>query len=167
MADGEELKESVVVLDRLECIAADLLSEDKENLEYDRAIAELICEARGAPMEKAPKVLAELWRRKQAASMERAEELRKIEASAAAFLMSFEGVFEDDWDHTKGCLGIEDDSELAGFIEEGHTFLNPGVADEQNNWSTRGALLSGYRQLRRLLDDADEHVVAGALKKPT
>jgi len=146
MADGEETKESVVAVDQLERMAAELLSEDKENIEYDRAIAELVCEARGELMEKAPKVLADLWRRKQADSVKRDEELRKIETIAAMFLNTFEALF-----------GAE-------CIEEHPAFIDTNKSD---SWNISRALLYRYRQLKRLLGSPSQFVLTESLKRPT
>ena len=60
------------------------------------------------------------------------------------FLRDFETVFEYDWDFTKPCL---EDTQY--YIN--NTFLNPQVEDESNNWANRGALLSSYRRLCRVL----------------
>ena len=45
---------------QLEQIAAGLLSDDGENVEYDRAVAELLTEAAGKPMDTAPETLSYL-----------------------------------------------------------------------------------------------------------
>lgn len=60
------------------------------------------------------------------------------------FLTSFHAVFEDDWDHTIQSL---DPEWLNHYISPGATFINPNVADEQNNWGNRGSLLASYREL--------------------
>ncbi|WP_148255302.1 TIR domain-containing protein [Aidingimonas lacisalsi] len=58
------------------------------------------------------------------------------------FLVSFNLVFDIDWDHTKMC--IEDSRYL---IDSEATFLSPGVDDEENNWANRARLLTSYRNL--------------------
>jgi len=62
----------------------------------------------------------------------------------SSFLTSFHAVFEDDWDHTIQAL---DPEYLKYYISHGATFINPNVADEQNNWGNRGSLLASYREL--------------------
>lgn len=58
------------------------------------------------------------------------------------FLLSFDGVFDNDWEHTKLC--IQDSKYL---ISEDGTFINPKVVDEENNWANRAILLRNYRAL--------------------
>lgn len=58
------------------------------------------------------------------------------------FLTSFDLVFNLDWEHSKICL-----EECSYFIEPTGTFVDPGVEDEENNWSNRGILLKNYREL--------------------
>lgn len=55
------------------------------------------------------------------------------------FMISFELVFDSDWDFTESC--IEDGSYING------TFIDPQVEDERNNWGNRGGLLKAYRAL--------------------
>lgn len=75
------------------------------------------------------------------------------------FVRNFEGVFQDDWEHTKGCLGLDDsagaDLLMHAFILPNRDFLSPGVEDEANNWCSRGALLASYREVREILDEAE------------
>lgn len=67
------------------------------------------------------------------------EQDEKTEAFDAmvAFIFYFWLVFENDWECTKGSIE---------GISHPHTFLNPGVADESDNWANRGSLLSQYRK---------------------
>ncbi|ANJ68049.1 hypothetical protein A9404_12295 [Halothiobacillus diazotrophicus] len=58
------------------------------------------------------------------------------------FLVSYRVIFEDDWEHTKGCL---ENSEY--FISEQGSFIEPRVSDEGNNWGNRPFLLNSYRRL--------------------
>lgn len=58
------------------------------------------------------------------------------------FMLSFNFVFDLDWEHTSLCL---EDSK--GFIDSRGTFINPLVQDEENNWTNRGTLLNDYREL--------------------
>lgn len=60
------------------------------------------------------------------------------------FLDAFKLVFEWDWEFT--CAILRSD-QLGWYIRPGHTFLNPGVEDESNNWGNRGRLLAAYRRL--------------------
>ena len=69
-----------------------------------------------------------------------------IEDAARDFLECFEGVFDHDWEFTQAAL-----AEPRWLIQDGCTFLRPGVADEGSNWMNRGALLAAYRELRRVL----------------
>ncbi|NET70453.1 MAG: hypothetical protein F6K62_05495 [Sphaerospermopsis sp. SIO1G2] len=71
---------------------------------------------------------------------------RELEEAISNFIISFEGVFDHDWDMTKNC--ITDDC----FIRDNGTFIQPGVSDESNNWWNRGSLLSAYRHLIEVLD---------------
>lgn len=58
------------------------------------------------------------------------------------FMLSFHGVFDNDWEHTKLCLEGSKD-----YIDSNGTFINPLVDDEENNWANRGYLLNNYRKL--------------------
>ncbi|OUM34737.1 hypothetical protein B8W72_09750 [Pseudomonas putida] len=58
------------------------------------------------------------------------------------FLLNFDSVFNEDWDHTKICI-----QEGKYFFSPSGTFLNPKVKDEQNNWANRASLLNSYREL--------------------
>jgi|SRR5579884_1986459 len=60
------------------------------------------------------------------------------------FIETFWAVFDNDWEFTTCRLGIMDENY---YIEEGATFLHPGVVDESNNWANRGAILAAYRDL--------------------
>lgn len=73
-----------------------------------------------------------------------------IMQKVAAFLEAFEVTFADDWDHTKMCL---DDN---GFIRDDGDFINPGVADEGDNWANRGALLEAYSELSGAMEGQRE-----------
>jgi hypothetical protein len=61
-----------------------------------------------------------------------------------AFIEAFEQVFRHDWDFSKDILQSDT---LKFYIVPGGTFLDPGIDDEFNNWSSRGALLAAYRKL--------------------
>ena len=69
----------------------------------------------------------------------------RLQAALNRFLDSFEHVFHDDWEHTKGCL--RNPSSFA--CEE--SFLYPATDDEGNNWCSRKCLLSSYRELVSLM----------------
>jgi hypothetical protein len=56
----------------------------------------------------------------------------------AEFVGAFEVVFRYDWPYTKIMFGDE---------VEGGTFIEPGLADEIEDWGSRGALLERYRRL--------------------
>jgi len=66
--------------------------------------------------------------------------------AAAEFVRYFESVFDNDWDHTKSMI-----QEPGGRYIDG-TFANPGVPDEENNWSNRARILEAYRRLKALLE---------------
>ena len=68
----------------------------------------------------------------------------QFNALIANFLTNFHAVFENDWEHTIQSL---DPEWLKHYITPGATFINPNVADEQNNWGNRGSLLTSYREL--------------------
>lgn len=67
------------------------------------------------------------------------EELNQL---ISDFMISFDLVFDNDWDHTKSCL-----EKSQYYIEGQGTFIKPLVQDEGNNWSNRGYLLTSYRNL--------------------
>lgn len=69
---------------------------------------------------------------------------KNLESIVRDFIISFEVVFDNDWEHTK--CSIEDNSSING------TFLNPKVDDESNNWCNRGLLLHSYRRLKKILE---------------
>lgn len=60
------------------------------------------------------------------------------------FLLSFENVFDIDWEHTKSM--ITEDTE-GMYIAETGSFIRPMCGNESNNWHNRGSLLSAYRSL--------------------
>jgi hypothetical protein len=72
------------------------------------------------------------------------DESNQFNLLISSFLTSFHAVFEDDWNHTIESL---DPDWLKHYISPGGTFINPKVADEQNNWGNRGSLLGSYRAL--------------------
>jgi len=70
---------------------------------------------------------------------------QKMLAAVVAFVDAFETVFgENDWVHTKEVIKHQD-----RYIQG--TFIQPGVADEYNDWENRGRLLAAYRCLKSLL----------------
>ena len=71
---------------------------------------------------------------------------KELYDSAVEFMGSFERVFGNDWDHTRSSISVEDRRYIKG------TFLAPNVEDESNDWSNRGALLSAYREFRKILE---------------
>lgn len=62
----------------------------------------------------------------------------EFETAVAEFIGAFEVVFRYDWSYTKRNIGDE---------EPDHTFLEPGLDDEVEDWGSRGALLQKYRRL--------------------
>jgi hypothetical protein len=58
------------------------------------------------------------------------------------FLISFDVVFDSDWEHT--LLSLETPS---FYIDPKGTFTDPKVPDEENNWANRATLLNSYRTL--------------------
>jgi hypothetical protein len=80
------------------------------------------------------------------------EESHQFNTLISNFLTSFHAVFENDWVHTIQCL---DPEWLKHSIAPGATFINPNVADEQNNWGNRGSLLASYRELVSFIVDND------------
>ncbi len=77
---------------------------------------------------------------KKSAAAGRDEE---FERAVAEFVGAFETVFHHDWDYAKVMIGDE---------EKGCTFLEPGLADEVDDWGARGALLEKYRRLRTAME---------------
>jgi hypothetical protein len=73
------------------------------------------------------------------------KDLNKLKEYLIDFLGSFDRVFDNDWDMTKGI--ITDSEILDIFVSPNATFLNPQVDDETNNWHNRGGLLENHRKL--------------------
>ncbi len=81
------------------------------------------------------------------------------------FIITFEQVFDKDWNYTKEQLGIAEETqeqkqntieagfESIFFISPGGTFLNPKVEDETEDWGYRGKLLIEYRKLKKLISE--------------
>ena len=67
---------------------------------------------------------------------------KELNQLISSFLTSFHIVFDVDWDHTEACI-----KGSQFYIGPFDSFINPGVADEDNNWANRGALLRSYREL--------------------
>lgn len=78
------------------------------------------------------------------------DESQQFNSLISNFLVSFYAVFEDDWEHTIQSL---DPEWLKHYVTPGSTFINPNVADEQNNWGNRGSLLASYRELVSFISD--------------
>ena len=75
----------------------------------------------------------------------------ELEAAVAEFVGALEEVFGRDWAYSKSCLtAIEPVRHF--FIQPEATFLEPGVADEEENWGARGVLLEKYRRLREVME---------------
>ena len=89
----------------------------------------------------------------------------KLIVSLGKFMNAFENMFDKDWAYTKEMLGVKDETpdqkmdagnfalETIYVISPDGTFLNPKVADETEDWGSRGELLSTYRELKKLLED--------------
>jgi hypothetical protein len=75
------------------------------------------------------------------------EKRHDFEEALDDFVGSFELVFDNDWEITKARIRDGD------YISTDGTFIEPKVEDESNNWGNRGALLTSYRRLRRLMDE--------------
>jgi hypothetical protein len=65
------------------------------------------------------------------------EELQRL---FGKFIKYFEIVFHYDWEYSK--MMIDD-------VKENHTFINPGIEDESEDWHARGQLLESYRELKK------------------
>lgn len=76
-----------------------------------------------------------------------AKEVYEVMKAYEEFLFAFENVFHYDWEVTKD--RISDPC----FISGQGTFISPGCDDESDNWANRGALLSTYRQLKKMLGE--------------
>ena len=63
---------------------------------------------------------------------------KELVEAIAEFVGAFETVFRYDWPYTRIMIGDEAD---------GASFIEPGLADEGEDWGCRGALLEKYRQL--------------------
>jgi hypothetical protein len=68
-----------------------------------------------------------------------------LNVAVAEFVGAFELVFRHDWEYTKIMIGDEMD---------GGTFVEPGLADESEDWAARGALLKKYRALVAVMQSA-------------
>lgn len=86
------------------------------------------------------------------------KELCTLKLDLNTLLAQLEGVFEDDWEHTRA--EIVDKYAIAS----GGTFFHPGVADEGNNWANRVGLLQTYRRLMKEGEESEktEGVEAGS-----
>jgi hypothetical protein len=62
----------------------------------------------------------------------------ELQEALAEFVGAFEVVFRYDWPYTTVMFGV---------VEEGANFIEPGLADESEDWGARGALLEKYRRL--------------------
>jgi hypothetical protein len=67
-----------------------------------------------------------------------------LRTAIAEFVLAFEVVFRYDWPYTLMSVGNEAD---------GANFIEPGVADEHEDWASRGCLLEKYRQLVRVMKE--------------
>lgn len=72
--------------------------------------------------------------------------VRELEEAISKFITSFELVFDNDWEMTKGCISNDT------LIGDNGTFIHPDVSDESNNWWNRGGLLDAYRHLLEVMD---------------
>ena len=68
----------------------------------------------------------------------------EFEKAVAEFIGTFEVVFRYDWSYTKIMIGDE---------AEGATFIEPCLADEDEDWGSRGALLEKYRTLVSIMKE--------------
>jgi hypothetical protein len=80
------------------------------------------------------------------------DESHQLNSLVSNFLTMFNSVFEDDWDHTLLSL---DPEWVRQYIAPNATFINPNVADEENNWGNRAGLLSSYRALVSFIVEND------------
>jgi hypothetical protein len=93
----------------------------------------------------------------------------EVSAAARAFLDSFEAVFHEDWEYTKGQMGVaSDDGAATNFLREifgeppkepdpDKTFLRPGETVEELeyiNWGNYQSLLERYAVLCKALGRA-------------
>lgn len=104
-----------------------------------------LTDAQGADIRSDRAVLEEILDLSRALAIQKSggfkphKELNKLISS---FMLSFEAVFENDWEYTMMCL---ESSEY--YIKSEGTFINPLVLDEENNWANRAGLLRSYREL--------------------
>jgi hypothetical protein len=71
-----------------------------------------------------------------------------LRGAIAAFIGAFEEVFERNWEYARI---MRSPGNINSLIAPGATFLNPGVADEEDDWGARAELLDRYRQLLRIM----------------
>lgn len=62
----------------------------------------------------------------------------ELRTAIAEFVGAFEVVFRYDWPYTLS---------IFPYVEDGATFIEPGLEDEIEDWGARGALLEKYRKL--------------------
>ena len=62
-----------------------------------------------------------------------------LEKAVAEFVGAFEVVFRYDWEYTSTVMD--------SMVQDDATFIEPGFADESEDWGARGALLEKYRVL--------------------
>jgi len=71
---------------------------------------------------------------------------RELHDALTELVWAFEMVFHHDWDYAQVML-----NPFNGMIGEGGTFLEPRVADEQEDWGNRAMLLERYRRLKAVM----------------
>ena len=62
----------------------------------------------------------------------------EFQKAVTEFIGAFEVVFRYDWSYTTTMFGV---------VEDGGTFVEPGLEDESDDWGARGVLLKKYRRL--------------------
>jgi hypothetical protein len=107
--------------------------------------AEGIDDAKGAGVRSDRKVLEEILDLTRALAIQKAGGFKphiELNQMISNFMLSYHAVFDLDWEHTQHCIEA---GEL--FIHPNGTFIEPRVADEENNWASRVHLLDSYREL--------------------
>ncbi|HHF3228373.1 TPA: TIR domain-containing protein [Vibrio alginolyticus] len=107
--------------------------------------AEGIDDAKAADIRSDREVLEEILDLSRSLAIQRAggfKPHKELNQLISRFMVAFHTVFELDWEHTKLCI---EDSQY--YINQNGSFIEPQVADEENNWANRAHLLASYREL--------------------
>jgi hypothetical protein len=107
--------------------------------------AEGIDDAKNADVRSDREVLEEILDLSRSLAIQKAggfKPHKELNQLISNFMTSFHAMFELDWEYTQLCI-----EQGKAYINPQGTFIEPRVADEENNWSNRLYLLTAYREL--------------------